>query len=114
MLKISTLRKIINENYFYGIGENKIAYFRIYNEVISILRLNDFNVEFFYEIPSKKYKEIIVKNREINELYFFERIKFKKIDTIINERLYSRRFTPIDSCPFIYYEKENMLGSFVI
>ena len=106
------LRKSINENYFYGIGEKKIGYFRIYNQVISILKLNDFNVEFFYEIPSKKFKEIVVKNRKVSKLYFFDRIKFKTFAIIEDIRFNARRFTPIDTCPFIYYKKENMLGVF--
>ena len=102
------LRKSLKENYYYGIGENKIAYLRIYNEAISVLRFNNY-VEFFYEIPSKKYKEIVVKNVENDEIYFFERIKFKNIHKIDDIRLNARRSTPIDTCPFIYYKKENLL-----
>ena len=70
------LRKSINGNYFYGIDDDKIAYFRIYNEAVSILKFNNFNVEFFYEIPSKKIQEIVVKIKESSKLNFFDRNKF--------------------------------------
>ena len=55
------LRKSINKNNIYGIADNHITYFEIFNEAKSVLKLNKYHIQFFYEIPSKKYKEIVLK-----------------------------------------------------
>ena len=112
------LRKNINENNIYGIADNHITYFEIFNEAKSVLKLNDFHIDSFYEIPSKKYKQIVLKVEEPSLIYFFDRIKYKCINnnSIFNyEMALDLRYNrPIDSCPFIYYEKENLLGIFLI
>lgn len=104
------LTKSINTNFFYGIDDKRIAYFGENDKIISTLKLKDNNVEFFYEIPSQQYKEIVIKSQEVPVLYFFDRIKFKQIKKIDYINLYRQSCTPIDHSPFIYYEKDNILG----
>ena len=104
------LTKSIDEKFYYGIDTNRIAYFGAYDEIISMFKFIDYEVEFFYEIPSEQYKEIVIKRNEYYELYFYERTKYKLVDTILNVRLCRQRNLPIDYCPFIYYEKDNILG----
>ena len=106
------LRKSINENYFYGIDDNRIAYFKTNNEAMSVLRFNEYNIDFFYEIPSKATQEIVVKIQDSFEINFFDKNLFKKISTIFDIRLFRRSFDLSYRCPFIYYEKENLLGIF--
>lgn len=111
----------VNNNFIYGINDVSISYIKILNdfdnkfifEVISILSL-DYGVEFFYEIPSKKIKEVFIKTLEFSKeninSYFYDSIQFKIISTLKDIYITRNRMRQIDQCPFIYYEKENFLG----
>jgi hypothetical protein len=100
----------------YGIGDNSISLIRNIKQIESVLKIKDNDIiEFFYEIPSKKYKEFLIKTENnYNWLIFYDSIKYKKIDMIHNINLYRRHGMPIDFCPFLYFEKEDLLGIFLL
>ena len=108
------LRKSIKSNYIYGVKENSLSYIKNINEIISVLKLENGMIEFFYEIPKKKSGEICIKtDLYYSSLLFFENKKFKLIDRILNINLYKTHRVQMDYCPFTYFDKYNLLGVFL-